>query len=60
VRLAADVVQCFMRSCAVGAGFYGNEETHKGLQRFLDAAYDITETTNRTNLQVGSEWTGRQ
>ncbi|ESN96526.1 hypothetical protein HELRODRAFT_163596 [Helobdella robusta] len=40
-------------SCgAVGAGFYGNEETHKGLQHFIDAAKGIQFTTSQTRAQI--------
>jgi len=39
-------------SSAVGAGFYGNEETNKGLLHFIEAAEDVRETILRTESQV--------
>lgn len=46
------VVSFVSYSSAVGAGFYGNEEAHKGLQHFIEAASDVQETINRTESQV--------
>jgi len=39
-------------SSAVGAGFYGNEETNKGLRHFIEAADDVRETILGTESQV--------
>jgi len=58
MRQATIVLSCVAHvnySSAVGAGFYGNEEFNKGLQHFIEAAEDVSETIRRTESQVSCD-----
>lgn len=42
-------------SGAIGVGFYGNEEAHKGLQQFSNAADDVHTTVSNMKTQVSEQ-----
>ena len=42
-------------SAAIGVGFYGNEEAHKGLQQFSNAADDVHTTISNMKSQVSDQ-----